>query len=540
LGEGFITKIPPRPLYIIFLAGAHALYGFDYEKITLLQILVIAFLPVVFYWIAKKLHSRSAGIIVALFVIFREWTSLVVSSQTRVANARMILTDLPTVLALAVVMLAVIYWLKKADKSILPPLIAGGLSGMLLLLRTQSMLVFPAVILLALLIYFPRWKDWVTASTVFVFGIVLVASPWLIRNAKLTGKITFDDPAQLALLSSQYGTSNVLDTQSFDFENESLSGSILDFAIHNPAFVARFIVSHFFATEISALLALPLIFPFNGFQEPLNIYWMDWNGILSTQNQILLIFYLVIIALGIGAAWKRFRWIGLVPLLFSLVYALSNGVARFSGWRYSLPADWVGYFYFALGFIEILAILALLFGFKKPEITSTPKNKMPSLSTSLPLFVIISVFFVFIGSLPLIVENSIAPKFPPRSEAELLSEILSSDSQIAAFATQESSTILQGNLIWPRYYRAGTGIISSNPWPVYIARDFPRTGFIVLNDTRTDTVFPYKGPLPALQSGQGVIVLGCQHKDHLEARFIYLIDSGGTFVSDRAFTLCVE
>ncbi len=540
LGEGFITKIPPRPLYIVFLAGAHALFGFDYEKITLLQILLIAFLPVAFYWIAKKLHSRLAGIIVALFVIFREWTSLAISSQTRVANTRMILTDLPTVLALVVVMLAVIYWLKKADKNILSPLIAGGLSGMLLLLRTQSMLIFPAVILLALLIYFPRWKDWFTASAVFALGILLVASPWLIRNAKLTGKITFDDPAQLALLSSQYGTSNILDTQSFDFENESLSGSILDFAIHNPAFVAHFIASHFFATEISALLALPLIFPFNGFQEPLNIYWMDWNGTLSVQNQLLLILYLAVIALGIGAAWKRLRWIGLVPLFFSLVYALSNGVARFSGWRYSLPADWVAYFYIAIGFIELLRLLALIFGFEMPKPDRIPKPAAISQPGSVKLFLTISALLVLVGALPLLVENSISPHFAPRAASELLDEISPLNPDIAAFAKQENTSILQGDLIWPRYHAAGNGLTSSNPWPVYIRRDFSRMGFIVLNQMRSDVVFPVKGALADLQSGQDVIVLGCQHEKYLEARFIYLIDSGKTFISDRAFTSCVE
>ena len=540
LGEGFITKIPPRPLYIVFLAGAHALYGFDYAKITFLQILVIAFLPVAFYWIAKKLHSRPAGIVLALFVIAREWTSLVISSQTRVANTRMILTDLPTVLALAVVMLAVIHWLQKTDRSLLPPLIAGGTAGMLLLLRTQSMLIFPAVILLALLLYFPRWKEWATASAIFLLGILLIASPWLIRNAKLTGKITFDDPAQLALLSSQYGTSNTLDTQSFDFENESLSGSILDFALSNPAYVARFISSHFFATEISALLALPLIFPFSGFQEPLNIYWTDWNGGLSLPNLLLLLLYLSVISFGISAAWKRLRWIGLVPLLFSLVYALSNGVARFSGWRYSLPADWVGYFYFALGFIELLRIPASLFGFSSQPKETPAQKKTLAQSKTLALFATISVFLVLVGSLPLIIEKNIQPHFSPRTDAELTDTISAQNPQIAAFAAQEGTAILQGNLIWARYYVAGNGLTSSNPWPVYVARDYPRTGFIVLNDQRNDIVFPHKDILPELQSGLDVIVLGCEYDNHLEARFVYLIDSGEAFLSDRQFTACTE
>jgi hypothetical protein len=90
----------------------------------------------------------------------------------------------------------------------------------------------------------------------------------------------------------------------------------------------------------------------------INLYWLAWNGTLTWPNVLLLVFYLAIIALGLVSGWRRGRWAGLAPLGFSLGYSLANGIARFSGWRYDLPADWVAYFYFALGAAELLLLSA--------------------------------------------------------------------------------------------------------------------------------------------------------------------------------------
>ncbi len=131
-------------------------------------------------------------------------------------------------------------------------------------------------------------------------------------------------------------------------------GVLIEFALKDPAFVFGFIANHFLAAQIHGLLALPLIKPYNGIFEPINLYWMEWNGTLEWYNFLLIIFYLAVIALGLGSAWKRWRWIGLLPLAFSAGYALATAVGRFSGWRYDLPADWVWYFYFGIGFAELL------------------------------------------------------------------------------------------------------------------------------------------------------------------------------------------
>lgn len=540
LGNGFLSQIPPRPLYIVFLAGLHALFGNNYDLLFMGQTLVLALFPVVLYFLGKVLHSRPAGVTVALFAIFREWTNLLVSSQTRVSNSKMTLTDLPTALVLSLAALLVIHWFQKKDRQPLPPLIAGGIFGLLLILRTQSMLILPFIFLLALLIFWPRWKEWLVVSLIFLFGVTLSVSPWLIRNARITGKITFDDPNQLAVLSSQYKFTDNLDWTNFDFENESLSNSIIGFALQNPGFVAEFISTHFLATEINGLLALPLGEPFYGFQEPINIYWVNWDGHLSFANQLLLILYLAIIAFGLGVAWRRFSWIGLTPLIFNLGYALSNGVARFSGWRYDLPADWVAYFYFGVGFVELITLLALGFSADREKISSSLPERPPHQKLKGSSLIISSFLFLFIGVSPLILEKAIPPHFETLSAEALLNEIPVNDAEVEVFVAQKDARILMGWLIYPRFYRSGKGLASAHPWPAYAIQDYSRMGFVLINQQNTQVIFPIKKMPVDFFNGVDVIVLGCQKDDHLEARLIYGMDEREILLSYKDMTACSE
>ncbi len=548
LGQGFITQIPPRPLYIVFLTGLRALVGINnYDHIMLGQTLFYALFPVLLYFLGKTLHSKEAGIVIAFLGIFREWTNLLVSSQTRVSNSRMTLTDLPTALVLGLVALVIIYWLKQsqslsgamtkgksADEGL--PFVAGGVFGMLLLLRTQTMLILPFVFLLSFFAYLPNWKKWIKGSLIFIFGLALVISPWLTRNAKLTGKFTFDDPKQLSVLASQYRKTDNLSLD-FDYENESVSNSVLEFALENPLYVSHFIATHFLSTEINGLNALPHIEPFYGFQEPINIYWTNWDGHISLANQFLLVFYLAIIALGIGTAWRKLKWAGLVPLAINLGYALSNGIARFSGWRYDFPGDWVAYFYFGIGFIELVIILASLLGISSPS----RQGFSPSVKKTPHLYKKIffsAVFFLIIGFSPILLEKNIPAHYPALTEEELLTAIVPYSAEVATFAEQENAKIVMGRLIYPRYYYRNDGMVSANPWPAYDAQDFSRMGFILIKDKRVDMVFPVKDMPATFPNGVDVIVLGCLTDTHIESRLVYVIDEEKTIISEKGFVFC--
>ncbi len=567
IGYPYQGEIPTRPLFIVLLAILHLLVGERYDLIIAGQTLVLALFPVVLYYLGKKLHSRTAGIIIALFAIFREWTSLLISSQTRVSNTKTLLVDLPTFLLIALACLFALRWLERRDwKSALA---AGGMFGMLMLLRTQSMLILPFILLAALLAI--GWKNkntFFALSSFFLLGIVFSVAPWLLHNYLHTGQFTFDAPFQYQVIASQYKYTGNLDLQSVDLQGKGLLGILLTFALKDPKFVFGFIATHFSATEISGILALPLIQSYNGLLAPINLYWMQWDGSLAWYNLLLVIFYLAMIAIGLGAAWKRLRWAGLIPLAFSLGYALANGIGRFSGWRYSFPADWIAYFYFGIGVAEIFASAALWLG-ARPEKIFTPlvdheDTKPQSLekgkvvSSSLRDFVVnikdagwkqgilLAGVFIFVGALPWMAEGIASPRYANQTPATLSTTLSSSSAvkklgvdqtQISAFSAQPQAVLQIGRVLYPRFFTRDTGLASAHPWPAYAPRDFARLGFLFLNQTRSDALFQTK-EIPNFPQAADAIILGCRQTDYIDVRLILFPDSDSAYLSWPLANLC--
>ncbi len=118
----------------------------------------------------------------------------------------------------------------------------------------------------------------------------------------------------------------------------------------------------------------------------------------------------------LGAAWKRLRWAGLAPLAFALGYALANGIGRFSGWRYDLPADWVAYFYLGIGAAEILGAIALLFGAARDRVVAAPVDE-PAVQSNWTMLGLICAAFAVIGALPWIAEGAVVAALRGRKTA---------------------------------------------------------------------------------------------------------------------------
>ena len=543
IGHPYQGTIPTRPLYIFLLTMLHLLFGENYRNIIIGQTFVLAMIPVAFYSLGKKIHSRAAGVIIAMFFIFRELTTLLVSSDTRVSNTKILLVDLPTLLLLILVCLFAIRWLEQKNEK--NALLAGGTFGLLLLLRTQSMLVLPVILLAALIVL--GWKNRSSYLLVafFLLGLLAAVIPWLTHNYLQTGQFAFDAPFQYRVIASQYAYSGNLDIDHYDFEGKGLGRVLIEFALKDPAYVFGFIANHFLATQIHGLLALPLIKPYNGIFEPVNLYWMEWNGSLEWYNLILIISFLAVIALGLGFAWKRWRWIGLLPLAFSAGYALATAIGRFSGWRYDLPADWVWYFYFGIGFAELLLQAALWFGAKEELLRApartpglrerredvllirTETTLAPGARTGERSFQRLfgfAILFALIGALPWMIKNIASPRYADTSQSLLQQKIASvsnapSTDQINTFASQSDAFLQSGRVLYPRFFSKENGLASANPWPAYALREYPRIGFLLLNQSNVSVVFPTKR-LPEFPHAQDAIVVGCQREGYVEARWI--------------------
>jgi hypothetical protein len=230
------------------------------------------------------------------------------------------------------------------------------------------------------------------------------------------------------------------------------------------------------------------------------------------------------------------RWIGLV-LGFSLAYSAANGIARFSGWRYDLPADWVAYFYFAVGAAEILTVLAALFGADRSPEVSAPWPSGSHRPRGSPL-VPVGALFLAIGLLPWFVTLIVQPRYAAVSRAELVAKLAAapeveaagiSEAEVKSFASSPHAVLEIGRVLYPRFFTRDNGLASTNPWPAYAPRDYPRLGFLMLNQARLDVILPVRESPQDFQHAKDAILLGCTSGDYLVARLVLFVDSGSVF-----------
>jgi len=181
-GNGFLhNEIVPRPLYILSLAIFHLAVGNSYPGIILLQTLILALFPVVLYLIGKAVHSRLAGVFVALLGIFRELTAILATPFGYVSNSKQIMSDFPSALAIAFLVLLLIRWMQDPLRRRIYPLLVGGTLGAIILVRSQAALFGPFIVFFAWLAYKKNWKRWFLDGVLVTLGVMIVISPWLWR-----------------------------------------------------------------------------------------------------------------------------------------------------------------------------------------------------------------------------------------------------------------------------------------------------------------------------------------------------------------------
>ncbi len=193
-GEGyhFVTDLlSHRPMHTLYLTLLHLVAGQDYERVVFFQVCLLAIFPVLVYLLTRKLANRLAGLIAALLVLLRQANSIAEASSFS-SHAKSLLVDLPGAVGVALLLLLLFRWLEEPRRRLVDLLLAGGIWGMLILLR-QEFAGLALTILLALVVAYwrlPRWM--IKGGLVFGLGALLVLSPWLYRNSRVAG-LTFRD-----------------------------------------------------------------------------------------------------------------------------------------------------------------------------------------------------------------------------------------------------------------------------------------------------------------------------------------------------------
>lgn len=178
-----------------------------------------------------------------------------------------------------------------------------------------------------------------------------------------------------------------------------------------------------------------------------------------------------------------------------------------------------------IGAIEVLGGLSLLFGAKVEKIfpqNDHPKSGMISFRDFQPKYSLIVLAFMLVGALPWLAKGFAQPRYISTQDA-LIVRLESSGynrEEIESFLLQPNAVLTEGRMLYPRMYRKGDGISSANPWPAYAVQEFPRIGFILINDRVRNIYFPTRELLDFSQ-GVDTIILACDMGDNfLEARIV--------------------
>ena len=563
IGNGFKgDEIPPRPLYILFLAAIHAVAGQDYVNVINLQTVFLAFLPLVLYFIGKELHSRPAGILLALFSIFKEWTAVVTAPiALGSSNLKLFFADVPASLGISLFVLFAILWLKSRDKNPLFALISGGLMGLQMLIRTQSLILLGPLFLIALILYFPKWKKWVFSCILLVLGVGISIFPWLWRNYQITGEFVFDHPdsqtRSIAMRLSPTGKENPLRLPGEDDAayTERLSDIIMTYYKTEPGRIISFVGSQYIHCQINNLLILPVRNGINSFADlvfPETAFWQKDYTNLNPGQTALIFINLALISLGLGAVWKKTGFIGLVPLFSYLTYDFSVAAARYSGGRYLIPVDWVLLFYYAVGLIEITYLVLLLFNVQispLPNLKKEPAGQTQKAETGFKKKIlrgtIIGLCFLLIGSSIPLSEKIVPEKYPalPREELQekfqkSLDETSLSDEdlqKIDELFKDETLFMGYGRDIYPRFYHANDGEPLSDKTG-YRVLDYDRFTFLLVSPTNTLVMLKNAESPEVFPNASDVLLLGCQHTNYIDAALVILPEEGVVYTADNLKT----
>jgi hypothetical protein len=566
-GLGGVAK---RPLYSLFLAALHTLSGGRFPVSVDLQVIVLAVFPAVLYLLGKRAGSRFAGLLLAGLAIWRECNALALSGETNVSHSRLLMSDLPTALGVALLALAGMAWLRATHKTDLKPLLSGGLLGLLMLVRSQSVLL--SLPLLVFIGVQSRGKPriWLKQALIFSLGLFLAVMPWMLRNYALTGKITFEESGQISALVQRY---------SLQPSQTAAEGNILGFLRSNPAQVASFVTAHFLHNWVSARFVLPVnfrlvnlvdksieIYPYwQKSGEPLDKmwgtccfllpyvkedvpYWQAWGGRILPESFLPLLLGFMLSAAGIVSAWRKAGWAGLLPGGFFIAYAFSCALIRSSGWRYILPVDWVTLFYYALGITAIInGLVHFFFGAvnDQPETTAQKKDLRFGFIRQKWAFSGLGCLILLAGSAIPVAEMLIPPRYPPGSEVQVLESLPASlwseagiqKGDLERFLSQGNALAIYGRALYPKIFLPGEDEPWYGNWEGQRTRREKEMDFLVIGSAGSlPVILPLDtGEEVALPQGSDVLVLGKTDDGILTANVVIVLDGEGAHLLPSSY-----
>jgi hypothetical protein len=485
IGIGFGDRVPPRALYIAFLIINHVLVGQDYESLIRFQTVFFAFFPVLLYLLGAKFFGRPVGVGVALFAIFRDFTSNLVSSFTgNLTYSKLLMSEIPTAMFLILFLLLAFRWIKQ-DFPLFVGFIMGGVLGLAMLIRTQASVALPVVILFGLFVSSGKVKPLIRSVLVMGLAVIITVSPWLWRNWSVTGQLMFDSPEyQMSNMALRYGRLNGMEADialSQDETYTEYSARLNDMAATaiqaNPPRAVWAVANSFLNHGVNNILLFPLRYELSTMREfwiPKTAFWEWWHGEPSNMQSALLALYISLFGLGVSVAWYRLGLLGLLPLGLNLAYNMWTSLALLSGQRFMVAMDWSIYMYYMVGIFSLIGGVALLLTSGRPAALAwMKKNSQIFLHyhanvKTVPLwhYVFAACAFLLLGASPPIMESLFPQRYTYLPHEEIIHGIVNSpalalknvdSSCVQKLADDSLLNYTQGRALYPRYYLANEG-----------------------------------------------------------------------------------
>jgi hypothetical protein len=319
-----------------------------------------------------------------------------------------------------------------------------------------------------------------------------------------------------------------------------------------------FVARHFVHNEIMALMMFPLEGRFPTLAETLQTpYWQtpgEWMGDLSLSAVLIFFLNLFVLAAGLGYAWRRWQWAGLVPLAVQIGYFLANGVARNSGARYLVAADWVELVYYAIGLILLAGFVLRLFKVKIPLVEPDFKERLIDVDSRRNWTMTAVIFSAaMLASLMIPLAGKLLPDKIEALPADAVMQKLLDYPQLQLtqenarkFLAQEGARAWQGAAIYPRYYEGGQGepLAYYNGMPLATplqVREYSRFSFTLLTSEREYSIVMPSEWVTEFPDGAQTAVYGCWNpKDYYLDAYAVVVFSDPPVVLQRNIPPAVD
>lgn len=553
LGQGLMNKgYVDKPLYSGLLVLLHVLAGQRYFPVVNLQAALIALFPALLYLCGMKLHSRGAGTAAAFLVIFREINSIGATLWILSSSTKVMMSEPLTMLGIVFLTFFLIVWGRSPRREMHWLAAAGGALGLTTLVRHNPWLLIPAVLAAILVMEWKKWRRILLGWLVFLVAFASAIAPWMIRNQLNNGKpFYFLVAFEGVVMAQRYETTLQIIPDATPTPDPSAptptppaatpSESPADTRVGTSFTrlvdrVAKFVPAHFFHNVLVTSAIFPSTLSMEDLEhtikEPGSLWDAAWTGRFNAGKAVVLFFFLVLLAIGLGSAWNRWRWAGILPGFIYICYNLATAVARTSGARYIQPADWAALFYLAVGLLQLWNWLR---GYLLSPNETTNAEKLPDTKINKlnPTKIIIACAVAFsISGMVTLSEYLFPLRFPLATKEKLAAELVEKGwadaigldaAGLESFLENDQAVLIQGRALYPRYF----GIDEGEPdrFSPYQSRGYPRLVITTIGQEDVQFgVFPLEKYPEYFPNGADVILLGCKGENAINLAAIIITD----------------